>query len=249
MPVDYKIQADYRIAFGDDGLPLPSPDLLEIARGIAGNRLLLSFSGRDSLAAWLYLRENGFELIPYFCYTVPGLSYDGQMLDYYESKLGTHIIRLPHPRTYELLRTGAWQPLENWRVLHYAQLPSFEFADIESKLADQFGLGDNYLCAVGIKAADNLMRLRLIRQMGPIGLKRRRYYYAVWDWKTADVKEYIQRHGLKLSRQYLYFGSTGNGVEYRWLRYLKDNLPEDYNRVLDVFPLVDVELFRYEQVR
>lgn len=249
MPADYKIQADNRIVFGDDGLPLPSSELLRVAREIAGNRLLLSFSGRDSLAAWLYLIENGFEIIPYFCYTVPHLSYDDQMLDYYEQKLHTHIIRLPHPRTYELLRTGAWQPLENWRTLYYSQLPSFEFADIEQKLSQQFGLGDNYLCGVGIKAADNLMRLRLIRQMGPIGLKRRRYYYAVWDWKTADVKDYILQHGLKLSRQYLYFGSTGDGIESYWLKYLRDNLPDDYRRVVEMFPLVDVELFRYEQVR
>ncbi len=233
---------------GDDGMPLPSPELVPIARQIAGDRLLLSFSGRDSLAAWVFCREAGFELIPYWCYTVPGLSYDEQMLEYYERVFDTHIIRLPHPRTYELLRTGAWQPLENWRVLYWSQLPHVEFADIEDRLAKQFDLGPNYLCAVGIKAADNLMRMRLIRQMGPIGVKRRRYYYPVWDWKTADVKACLQSHGLKLSRSYLYFGSTGDGVEYEWLRYLRDNLPEDYQKVLDVFPLADLELFRYEQV-
>jgi hypothetical protein len=235
------------VGIGEDGLPVPSPELRQIARDIAGDRLLLSFSGRDSLAAWLYLRDH-FELVPYWCYTVPGLSYDEQMLEYYERELGCRIIRLPHPRTYELLRSGAWQPLENWRVLHYSQLPHITFADIESRLAAQFGLGENYLCAVGIKAADNLMRLRLIRQMGPIGTKRRRYYYAVWDWKTADVSECIQRAGLKLPRCYRYWGSTGDGIEYEWLRYLRDNLPADYQKVLDLFPLADLELYRYEHV-
>lgn len=234
--------------FDEDGQLIPSCDLLAIVREIAGDRLLLSFSGRDSLAVWLYLRDAGFELIPYWCYTVPGLSYDEQMLEYYERVLGTHIVRLPHPRTYELLHVGAWQPLDTWRTLYWSGLPRFEFADIERRLAEQFGLGDHYLCAVGFKSADNLNRMRLIRQMGPIGQKRRRYYFAVWDWKTADIKAYIQKHGLKLSRSYLYFGSTGDGVEYSWLAYLRDHLPEDLQKVRDIFPLIDLELFRYEQV-
>ncbi len=242
-----RIQTTGRNGIGEDGQPIPSDDLRQYARDIAGNRLLLSFSGRDSLAAWLYLRDH-FELIPYWCYTVPGLSYDEQMLEYYEREFHCHIIRLPHPRTYELLRRGAWQPLENWRMLYYAQLPYFDYADIEQRLARQFGLGENYLAVVGIKAADNLMRLRLIRQMGPIGNKHRHYYFAIWDWKTVDVQEYIRKAGLKLSREYRYWGSTGDGIEYNWLAYLRDNLPEDYQKVLDVFPLADLELFRFEHV-
>jgi len=233
----------------ETGLPLPSPRLVEIARQVAGNRLLLSFSGRDSLACWLYLRDQGFELIPYFCYTVPGLSYDDEMLDYYERFFGQHIIRLPHPRTYELFYARAWMPPDVAAMIWRCKLPRFEYSDIERWLAEQFGLGDDHLTGVGIKSADNLMRLRLIRQMGPIGYKKRRYYYAIWDWKTADVKARIEQAGLRLSKSYFYFGSTGDGIDYRFVRYLKDNLPDDYQRVLDVFPESDLELFRYEGVK
>ena len=252
MPTKAKVstnQLGIKVGFGDDGVPLPSAELPEIVRGIAGDRLLLSFSGRDSLSLWIFLRGEGFDIIPYFCYTVPGLSYDNEMLYYYERYFDTHIIRLPHPRTYELLRVGAWQSPETCGMLGRAGITRFEFADIENYLALQFGLGEDYLSAVGIKAADNLMRLRLIRQMGPIGLKKRRYYYGIWDWKTADIRVCLKENGLKLSASYRHFGSTGDGIDYVFLRYLKDNLPDDFQRVLDVFPLVDVELFRYEQVR
>lgn len=236
------------LGFGRDGMPLPSPELVPLARAIAGDTLLLALSGRDSAAMWLYLRELDFRIVPYWCYTVPHLSYDDEMLDYYERYFDTHIIRLPHPRTYELLRAGDWMPPRAAAIAVNANLVRFEFADIEARLAAEYGLGENYLCAVGMKAADNLMRLRMIRQMGPIGVRKRRYYYAIWDWKTADVREQLHRHNLKLSRSYRYFGSTGDGIDFRFLRYLKDNLPEDYQRVLDVFPLADLELFRYEQV-
>lgn len=231
------------------GKPMPSDLLVDVVHKIAGETLLLSFSGRDSLATWLFLRDAGFQLIPYFCYTVPHLSYDDEALAYYEKFFQTHIIRLPHPNTYSLLRSGAYQPLDTWRILYYSDLPSFDFSDIEKRLAAQFGLGDNYLSAVGIRATDNIMRWRLIHQMGPIGLKKRRYYFAIWDWKTQTVMDYIYRFGAKLSKSYLYFGSTGDGIDYRFLRFLKDNLPDDYNRVLELFPMADIELFRYEGVK
>jgi len=234
--------------FTMDGIPKPSGDLVPVARGIAGNRLLLSFSGRDSLAAWIFLRDAGFEIIPYWLYTVPGLSYDVEMLDYYQRYFGTHIIRLPHPYLFDLYKWGAWQPLENWRVLVKSKLPTFRYADIEKVLAVQFGLGDNYLSAVGIKAADNLMRHRLIYQMGPIGLRKRHYYYAVWDWKTADIKECLAKNDVKLSKSYLIFGVTGDLLHYNVIKTMKEKSPEDYKKVLEVFPMIDIELFRYECV-
>lgn len=235
--------------FLDDGRPAPSRDLLEVARARTGGRVLMSFSGRDSLAAWCYLRDAGFECIPFFCYSVPHLSYDDQMLEYYERVFDTHIIRLPHPHLYELFHVTAWMPPHTAVMIQQCALPRFGFADIEDILAAEHALGPDYLSAVGIRAADNLMRLRLIRQMGTLGVKKRHFYYAVWDWKTADVRGCIRRHGLKLSRSYRHFGSTGDGIDYVFLRYLKDHLPEDYARVLEVFPLAESELFRYEQVR
>lgn len=74
------------------------------------NRLLLSFScGKDSLAMWLWLRETKqVEIIPYFLYWVPGLSFVERALDYYEQVFGQRITRLPHPLFYDLLTT--------WRI-------------------------------------------------------------------------------------------------------------------------------------
>lgn len=232
-----------------DGTVIPSADLVEVARGIAGNQMILSFSGRDSLACWLYALDCGLEVIPYFCYTVPGLSYDDEMLDYYESYFGTHIARYPHPRTYELFYAGAYHPAHIRALVYSMHLPRFTYADIEHKLAAENGLGDNYLSIVGIRASDNLMRRRLIKQMGPIGLKRRRYYFSIWDWTTGQVGDYLRQRNIKLSKSYLYFGSTGDGVDYNFVKFLRDNLPEDYRRVLTYFPMADIEIFRHEAVK
>ena len=247
MPSQYKIQGDLRY-FGDDGLPLPSLQLLEAVRRDFGNRLIMSVSGKDSLAAWLYLRENGFELIPYWCYDLPGCSFDEQAFEYYQDFFQTKIYRIPHPILYAKLRSGKFQTPDSWARLKAMNLPDYDYAVIESLIAMENGMGDNYLTAVGMRSADNLMRYRLLRQQGAVGTKKRHFYYPVWDWKLSDVRAILNKYDCKLSRSYAYFDNTGNGVDYHTLDVLRKHLPDDYARILCVFPLAEMEILRFEKV-
>jgi len=236
-------------SFTQDGQPVPSIELAQIVHEMVGNKVILSFSGKDSLAMWLWLREQGFETIPYFCYTIPDLSFDREMLTYYQDFFGVRIYNLPHPLLYTLLRRGAFQMPDTWRLLSAMQLPEYDWADIEALIASENNLGDEYFSAVGIRAADNMMRNRLVHQMGPLGFKNRRYWWAIWDWKIADVMGTIRKYSVKLPRAYSIWGSTGDSVDYNAIRFLKDAYPDDYQRFLNLFPLADIELFRYEAVK
>jgi hypothetical protein len=64
-----------------------------------GDRALLSFSaGKDALAAALALREHYEEVVPFYMYLVPGVTFVEESLDYYERKLfGRPVLRVPHP--------------------------------------------------------------------------------------------------------------------------------------------------------
>ena len=95
-------QTDRNPSFLPNGEPVPSNDLPALVEQLQGGdkRVLLSFSGKDSLAAWLFLVERGFDVIPYFCYVVPHLSYDDEVLDYYEKFFKTKIYRFLHPVSY-----------------------------------------------------------------------------------------------------------------------------------------------------
>ena len=75
---------------------------------------ILAFStGKDSIAAWLQLRKYFKHVIPYYCYTVPGLEFVENSLAYYEDFFGTHIYRLPHRSLYRLLRNLVFQSPEH----------------------------------------------------------------------------------------------------------------------------------------
>jgi hypothetical protein len=239
-------------AFLPDGEPVASIDLFDIVERLqeGERRVLLSFSGKDSLAAWCYLVEHDFEVIPYWCYSVPGLSFDDEMLAYYEDKFKTHIYRFLHPASYHMLAACAWQPPDAVAAVLSLDIPTHvDYAAIERQVIDFTGMRADTFTAVGIRAADNLMRNRLVHQMGPLGLKHRRYWWAVWDFGIDDVLATIRRHGLKLSRAYRIWGATGDIWTYPVLKILKEQCPADYAKIQAVFPLIDLEMFRYEGVQ
>lgn len=238
--------------FTPAGEPVASAELFDVVTELqeGDRRALLSFSGKDSLAAWLYLREHDFEVIPYWCYSVPGLSFDDEMISYYEDRMQTKIYRFLHPASYSLLYSLCWQPPDTVAPLLRMRIPrDVNFAFIESHMIEVLGLRPDTFTAVGIRARDNLMRNRLVHQMGPLGLKRRRYWWAVWDFSLDDVMAIIRKHGLKLSRAYSIWGATGDIWDYPILKTLQEKEPADFAKIVQMFPLIEAEFFRYEGVK
>lgn len=232
---------------GEDGEPLSGLALIERVKEIAGDTILLSFSGgKDSIAMWLYLREH-FEVVPYFLYWVPGLSFVEESMAYYEDFFDTEIIRLPHPLFYKLLREYAYQPPEAVAALASLQLVDFDFADVDDILANEYDLGLPFT-AIGMRMKDNIDRRNMITQKGVLGTGRRRYYYAIWDWDVNQVSNAILAANCKLSKEYKYWGRTLAAFDYQYLKPLSVHFPEDFARIQQWFPLIDLELFRYEQV-
>jgi hypothetical protein len=112
-----------------EGLPVPPHDLPAVVRQLqeGDNRVILSISGKDSLAAWLFLCENDFDVIPYFCYSVPGLSYDVEWIQYLESKFNTRIYKFLHPASAGLLRLWCYQPPQRIGTIIRIGLQPYDF--------------------------------------------------------------------------------------------------------------------------
>lgn len=238
---------DAGTGMGEDGKPLAGVELMETVRRLRGDKLLLSFStGKDSLASWLYLRDH-FEIIPYYLFWVPGLSWVDEALAYYEEWFGQHIIRMPHPIFYKYLNMYAYQTPERVATLMALDLPDFSYADIENILAQWAGL-DEPFAAVGMRAADNIDRRNMILQKGAIGMKRRRYYYPIWDWNIEQVAGIILEHDVKLPKDYEYWGRTIAAFDYQYIKPIATHFPEDFERIKQWFPLIDLELMRYDEV-
>lgn len=211
-----------------------------------GRPVLLAFSrGKDSLAAWLALRDAGVEVRPFHLYLVPQLEFVDESLAAYERFFDTRIPQLPHPSLFRWLNALVFQPPERIRILEAAQLPEPDYVDISRMLAtEHYDLDPEVTwTADGVRAADSPNRRTAMKARGP-WREQIRKVSPVWDWRIRHVREALARHRCPLPPEYDWFKRSFDGLDLRFLALIKQHRPRDYQRILAWFPLADLELFR-----
>jgi len=226
---------------------MPSDELVRKVKSEVDDLILYFSCGKDSIAMWLYLQDKGFNIHPVFLYTVPGLRSDNENIAYYENYFGQHITRLPHPLFYQMLNDLVYQPPERCAQILAWRLPEYRFADIDAVVAYDLNL-PSYYSAMGMRMADNLDRRMMMYQNGVLGSKTRKFYYAIWDWTVDQVGEIINKHNCKLPKAYQYSGRTLAAIDYYYIKPFRDHYPDDYEKVLFWFPLLEAEFYRYERL-
>lgn len=209
---------------------------------------LLAFSlGKDAVAAWLAIRPHFERVIPVYMYLVPGLEFVQESIDYYERFFGERIIQMPHPSLHRWLNEHVFRPPEQCAVVEQAGIPSHTYEQAFAAVRHNHDLDPGMLYATGVRAADSPMRRVAIKTHGPISLTGLKYH-PVWDWKKADLVREFCRTGVKLAPDYRVFGRTFDGLDIRFLGPMKKHFPRDYQRVLEMFPLAELEHYRFERV-
>lgn len=228
-----------------DHMKIPGAEIIERIKAET-DTIFLGFScGKDSIAAWLMLREHFETIIPFYMYLVPDLEFIDRSIRYYEEYFGCHIHRLPHPSLYRMLNRFVYQPPERIRVIRATGFPEPTYDQVADLLAEDLGFDQRPWTATGVRAADSPIRRSAIKQYGAIN-HRRGTFFPVWDMKIAELRGLIRSEGVKLPEDYRYFGRSFDGIDRRFLEPMREHLPEDYARILEFFPLAEVDILRKE---
>lgn len=228
--------------------PIAGDDLIRLLAD-QQDTIILSFSrGKDAAAAWLKLRPHFKRIIPVFLYLIPDLEFEEESLAYYEEYFDQHIMRLPSPSLHRLLESNVFQTPDRWSTIQDFEIsPKIDHDMIFQAVCDDQDLPENTFVATGVRAADSPNRRSAIYKHGPITLSRTPpLAHVVWDMKKDPLIGLLQQHELKLPREYEWFGRSFDGIDLRFLYQIKQHAPRDYQRILEWFPLADLELFRYE---
>lgn len=208
-----------------------------------GKRVLLAFScGKDSLCAWVVLRDAGFEVVPAYRAWIPGLEFMEHTLRYYEDFFGTHIYRVQHPTLYVWLKTLTATPQHRKDVIELLNLPHFGFDDTNAGVKRTAGLPKDCWTAIATRRADSLMRRQAIPANG--FNERAHEFFPVADYNKDDLIRCLKGAGVKLPKDYELFGRSWDGLQYRYLAQIKQHYPRDYAKILEWFPMQGMELFR-----
>jgi hypothetical protein len=215
-----------------------------------GRPVLVAFSGgKDAIATELALQDAGIETILAHLYYIPGRE-PGHTLDFVEQgltdlehALGKSIHRYPHPSFYRWLNNFVFQPPERCEVIEAAQLPTPDYAVMWELIRKDLDLPADTWVADGVRAADSIVRRASFIQHGVMKPTSRKVS-PIADWLVAEVRDRIAAAGITLPVDYQLFGRSFDGIDHRFLKPISEHFPADFQRVLDWFPLADLELFR-----
>jgi hypothetical protein len=208
-----------------------------------GDRVLLSFStGKDSLAAWLVLRDAGFKVTPFYMQLIPDLQFVERSLRYYEDFFGVHIYRTLHP-SFAVYFLNLWlQPPHRKEAIDRIGFYEFDYGDVEYDVKRTAGLPETAWTAVGLRRAESLARRSRIPQCGYSAALRK--FYPVAEYTKDDLIRVLRKANVKLPVDYTLFGRSFDGLDYQYLRPIRDKFPEDYRRILKWHPLAGAEFHR-----
>lgn len=227
---------------------LDSEECCQTVRRETGPIALLAFSrGKDAIASWLQLRRHFEEVRPIFFYTVPGLEFEEESIDYFERFFQAKIRRLPHPSMNRQLNAMLFQAPGNCAVIEAAQLPEYDYVDCFAEYAQDLGIAEDTPYATGVRAADSPMRRISYKKHG-LWRRGKQMWLPIGDWNKQRTMQAIADSGIRLPVDYQWFKRSFDGLDYRFMGPLKKHAPRDFARILEFFPLIEADLFRYEKM-
>jgi 3'-phosphoadenosine 5'-phosphosulfate sulfotransferase (PAPS reductase)/FAD synthetase len=213
------------------------------------DKVVLSFSmGKDSIAAYNMLKRywDVKDIYPVFLYMIPGLRFQEEQLSYYEGVFGQRIKRMPNPSLPLQIDANMYQSPDRVDIIFDANMYRHSYDEVFTAAKIDLGLSADTYTAVGVRSADSVMRRASIARHGAIN-KKRKQFFPVFDWKIADIVSSIRDSKIKLPYDYRIWGKSFDGLDYRFLKGLKQYFPDDYKAVLDYFPFIHLEIERYER--
>ena len=209
--------------------------------------IFVSYSlGKDAIATALALLEDEIPFIPVYLYLIPDLDFVAETITTHQEKLGTRIRQYPHPSLYRWLNALTFQAPQNCEIIEQANFITPTYSHIWELIKEDHQAKPDTWVADGVRAADSIVRRASLSRHGIMKPSNHKVS-PIADWRINAVRDIMHRHNFPLPIDYEWFGRSFDGIDARFMGPLKQHRPSDYQKILQWFPLVELEARRYEQ--
>lgn len=189
--------------------------------------------GRDSIVMidlfMKYAKKSVSKIV--FMYYCPDMSFDEKILQYYEKRYSIKIERIPHFDVSYMLNDNK-------------KHKKLKMSDSEKLIKKEYEL--LYL-AFGYRKDESLQRRGMLSNLPyNIDAKYKRIY-PLADWSKKHVEKYVKSKKLVLPAEYAYGYRDINTFKGSSILYIYNNYPDDYKKIIKMFPDVEGELMRAQQ--
>lgn len=171
----------------------------------------------------------------FFMYICPDLSFQERTLEFYEKKWQTEIIRIPHMDVSEYFHYGSFRN-PDWTFPVVSINDIYHYIRLET---------DMWWIAAGERIDDSIVRRAMMKKSGSIDMQRGRFY-PISAWNKKDVLKYIKFHNLYLGQDSRKLGFSFKSLWGRELSMVKKYFPDDYRKIIKLYPFAEAGVLRYE---
>ncbi len=196
--------------------------------------ILLFSTGKDSTVMLdLMMSYMPNQVTVVFLYFVKGLSFKDRLLRYYEKRFMITIHQHPHPDVAAMQRLNSLQPVKRTTNAH-----------LEAYLRDQY---DIPWLAYAYRKSESLERRGMLAHLdNGIDWKYKKLY-PIGEWSEKGVIRHIKAKRLPLPEEYSFGFRDINSFKGEPLLWIYRNHREDYERIIEQYPMVEAEMLKMRE--
>ena len=193
--------------------------------------------GKDSLVCLDLIYPRFRRVVCVFMYFVKDLDHINRWIGWLKAKYPkVEFIQVPHWNLTYLLRGGMYcVPNPKVRLL--------KLADVVRSVKLKTGIEYVFL---GMKKADGMNRRLMLKGYETGHYVNGGLCYPLADWTQRDILAYMRQHNLPSPVRYGKTASSGLGFNEDCFLWMRENCPQDLEKVYKVFPLSRRILYEYD---
>lgn len=194
--------------------------------------------GKDSLVTLDLVYPQFKRVVCVFMYFVPHLEHIERWIDWVKSRYPkVEFMQIPHWNLSYILRGGLY-------CVPNPKVKLIKLADVVKAMRLKTGISYAFL---GMKKADGMNRRLMLKGYAENEYINNGVVYPLADWTQKDVLSYMKLHGLPQPIRYSLKASSGTGFNIDCFLWLRQNFPDDLQKIYRTFPMSERILFEHDR--
>lgn len=193
--------------------------------------------GKDSLVTLDLVYKQFRRVICVFMYFVPHLEHIDRWINWCKSRYpNVEFMEVPHWNLSYILRGGLY-------CVPNPKVKLIKLADVIRAIRLKTGA---YYTFLGMKKADGMNRRLMLKGYEENNFQNNGLVYPLANWTQKDVLTYMRQNNLPEPVRYSLKASSGAGFNLDCFLWLRENFPQDLQKINKTFPMSERILFEYD---
>ena len=193
--------------------------------------------GKDSLVTLDLVYPKFKRIVCVFMYFVPHLEHIENWVNWVKTRYPkVEFMQVPHWNLSYILRGGLY-------CVPNPKVKLIKLADVVKAVRLKTGID---IALLGMKKADGMNRRLMLKGYEGESYIHNGCAYPLADWTQKDVLAYMKQARLPEPIRYSLKASSGTGFNIECFLWLRENYPQDLQKIYKTFPMSERILFEYD---